>query len=493
MPAVNKREHLRSTRIVATLGPATDPPQVLESVLRAGVDVVRLNFSHGDPSAQVARAEAVRAMAAKIGREIGILADLPGPKIRVETFADGKVALKAGNRFDLVASNDVPPGDASQVGVSYLGLPGDVVAGDVLLLDDGLVQLKVDAVEGARIVTTVLNDSVLSNRKGLNKQGGGLSLGAITERDRELIAIAAGMDVDFIAVSFCRNAEDMHEARRVAKAHGSNAALVAKVERAEAIENLAEIVDASDVVMVARGDLGVEIGDAELPGLQKKIIRESLAREKVVITATQMLQSMVDSPIPTRAEVLDVANAVIDGTDAVMLSQETAAGSWPVKAVEAMARVCLGAERQFEADTDFEQARRGLERADHAIAMATMFLSEHIGVRAVVAMTESGGTARYLSRFRSSVPVYAFSHHANARRRMAMMRDVFPMHYDSRGQTPREAARGSIRLLVEAGLLGAGDRVIFTSGEHMETKGATNTLRLLEIGPDGHATGLGEL
>ena len=486
-------EHRRRTRIVATLGPATDPPDVLEAVLRAGVDVVRLNFSHGDPSAQVARGEAVRAMAQRIGREVGILADLPGPKIRVETFAEGKVALKAGNRFDLVASLDAPLGDATQVGVSYLELPGDVAPGDVLLLDDGVVQLQVTAVQGERMVTTVLNDCFLSNRKGLNKQGGGLSLGAITEKDRELIAIAAGMDVDFIAVSFCRNADDMHEARRVAKAHGSSAALVAKIERAEAIEHRAEIVDASDVVMVARGDLGVEIGDAELPGLQKKIIREAVAREKVVITATQMLQSMVDSPIPTRAEVLDVANAVIDGTDAVMLSQETAAGSWPVKAVEAMARICRGAERQFASDTDFEKARRNLERADQAIAMATMFLCEHIGVRAVVAMTESGGTARYLSRFRSAVPIFAFSHHASARRRMALMRDVFPMDYDSRGQTPREAARGSIRLLVEAGLLAPGDRVVFTSGEHMQTHGATNTLRLLEIGADGHATGLGEL
>ncbi len=485
--------HHRRTRIVATLGPATDPPEILEALLRAGVDVVRLNFSHGDPSAQVARGEAVRAMALKIGREIGILADLPGPKIRVETFANGKVALKAGNRFDLVASLDVPPGDETQVGVSYLELPGDVVPGDVLLLDDGVVQLEVTAVEGERIVTTVLNDCFLSNRKGLNKQGGGLSLGAITEKDRELIVVAAGMNVDFIAVSFCRNAEDMNEARRVAKAHGSNAALVAKIERAEAIENLTEIVDASDVVMVARGDLGVEIGDAELPGLQKKIIREAVAREKVVITATQMLQSMVDSPIPTRAEVLDVANAVIDGTDAVMLSQESAAGSWPVKAVEAMARICVGAEKQFVADTDFEAARRGLERADQAIAMATMFLSEHIGVRGVVAMTESGGTARFLSRFRSSVPIFAFSRHGPARRKMALMRDVFPMDYDSRGQTPREAARGSIRLLVEAGLLQPGDRVVFTSGEHMETRGATNTLRLLEIGEDGCAAGLGEL
>ena len=485
--------HQRRTRIVATLGPATDPPEILEALLRAGVDVVRLNFSHGDPSAQVARGEAVRAMALKIGREIGILADLPGPKIRVETFANGKVALKAGNRFDLVASLDVPPGDETQVGVSYLELPGDVIPGDVLLLDDGVVQLEVTAVEGERIVTSVLNDCFLSNRKGLNKQGGGLSLGAITEKDRELIVVAAGMSVDFIAVSFCRNAEDMNEARRVAKAHGSNAALVAKIERAEAIENLTEIVDASDVVMVARGDLGVEIGDAELPGLQKKIIREAVAREKVVITATQMLQSMVDSPIPTRAEVLDVANAVIDGTDAVMLSQESAAGSWPVKAVEAMARICVGAEKQFVADTDFEAARRGLERADQAIAMATMFLSEHIGVRGVVAMTESGGTARFLSRFRSSVPIFAFSRHGPARRKMALMRDVFPMDYDSRGQTPREAARGSIRLLVEAGLLQPGDRVVFTSGEHMETRGATNTLRLLEIGEDGCAAGLGEL
>ena len=485
--------HQRRTRIVATLGPATDPPEILEAVLRAGVDVVRLNFSHGDPSAQVARGEAVRAMALKIGREIGILADLPGPKIRVETFAEGKVALKAGNRFDLVASLDAPPGDATQVGVSYLELPGDVVPGDVLLLDDGVVQLEVTAVEGERIVTTVLNDCFLSNRTGLNKQGVGLSLGAITEKDRELIVVAAGMNVDFIAVSFCRNAEDMNEARRVAKAHGSNAALVAKIERAEAIENLTEIVDASDVVMVARGDLGVEIGDAELPGLQKKIIREAVAREKVVITATQMLQSMVDSPIPTRAEVLDVANAVIDGTDAVMLSQESAAGNWPVKAVEAMARICIGAEKQFVADTDFEAARRGLERADQAIAMATMFLSEHIGVRGVVAMTESGGTARFLSRFRSSVPIFAFSRHGPARRKMALMRDVFPMDYDSRGQTPREAARGSIRLLVDAGLLQPGDRVVFTSGEHMETRGATNTLRLLEIGEDGCAAGLGEL
>ena len=486
-------DRLRRTKILATLGPATDPPGVLEALFKAGVNVVRLNFSHGDPSGQARRAAEVRAAAQRAGTEIGILADLPGPKIRIERFAEGKVSLKAGDRFDLVASTDAPPGDARQIGVSYLGLPDDVAAGDVLLLDDGLMQLQVVEVQGERIVCSVLNDGVLSDRKGLNKQGGGLSLGALTERDKELIGIAAKIGVDFIAVSFCRNAQDMNDARAIARAHGSDAALVSKIERTEAIENLVEIVEASDVVMVARGDLGVEIGDAELPGLQKKIIRESLAQNKVVITATQMLQSMVESPLPTRAEVLDVANSVIDGTDAVMLSAETAAGAWPVKAVEAMARICLGAERQFQTDTDFSKAQRNLERADQAIAMATMFLSEHIGVRAIVAMTESGGTARYLSRHRAQAPIYAIARHDGARRRMALMRDVFPINFDSRGLTPREAARGSIRLLVEAGLLETGDRVVFTSGEHMETHGATNTLRLLEVGPGGGASGLGEL
>jgi len=483
----------RRTRILATLGPATDAPGVLDELFRAGVNVVRLNFSHGDPSGQAKRAAEVRAAAQRMGVEVGILADLPGPKIRIERFAEGKVQLKAGDRFDLVASNDAPLGDAQQVGVSYHNLPHDVANGDVLLLDDGLVQLQVVEVQGERIITTVLNDGVLSDRKGLNKQGGGLSLGALTERDRELIGIVAKIGVDFIAVSFCRNAQDMNEARAIALEHGSDAALVSKIERTEAITNLDEIVEASDVVMVARGDLGVETGDAELPGLQKKIIKAALAHHKVVITATQMLQSMVDSPLPTRAEVLDVANSVIDGTDAVMLSAETAAGTWPVKSVEAMARICLGAERQFHTTTDFTALPRNLERADQAIAMATMFLSEHVGVRAIIAMTESGRTPRYLSRFRTGTPIYAVTRHDGTRRKMALMRDVFPINFDSRGFTPREAARGAIRLLVDAGRLQAGDRVVFTSGEHMETRGATNTLRLLEVGTDGSASVLGEL
>ena len=484
---------LRRTKILATLGPATDAPGVLEGLVRAGVDVVRLNFSHGTPEHHAARVAAVREVAARQGREVGILADLQGPKIRIEKFEEDKVLLSAGQEFTLVCRADAPLGNSSQVGVSYLGLVDDVHAGDTLLLDDGLLALEVLAVQGDRIRTRVLTDGALSNRKGLNRLGGGLSLGALTEQDKQHIVIAARLGVDFLAVSFCRSAADMDQARALARAAGSDAFLVAKIERAEAIENLVEITIASDVVMVARGDLGVEIGDAELPGLQKKIIRTALEHNRVVITATQMLQSMVDNPIPTRAEVLDVANSVIDGTDAVMLSAETASGSYPVKAVEAMVRICLGAERQFDHDTDFEKAPRNLQAADQAIAMASMFLAEHIQVRAIIALTESGGTARYLSRFRSAVPIYGLSRHEGARRRMAMIRDVFPVDFDSHGLPTREAARGAIRQLFEAGLLAEGDRVIITSGDHMERHGATNTLRLLKVGPAGRAEGLGEL
>lgn len=484
---------LRRTKILATLGPATDAPGVLAGLVRAGVNVVRLNFSHGTPEQHAARVAAVREAAAGQGREVGILADLQGPKIRIEKFAAGKVSLSAGDEFSLLCRADAPPGDAGQVGVSYLGLVNDVHPGDTLLLDDGLMAVEVLAIEGERIRTRVLTDGVLSDRKGLNRLGGGLSLGALTDQDKQHIGIAAGLGVDFIAVSFCRSAADMDEARALAQAAGSDAFLVAKIERAEAIENLVEITRASDVVMVARGDLGVEIGDAELPGLQKKIIRTALEHNRIVITATQMLQSMVDNPIPTRAEVLDVANSVIDGTDAVMLSAETASGSYPVKAVEAMVRICLGAERQFDHDTDFEKAQRGLERADQAIAMATMFLAEHVDVRGIVALTESGGTARFLSRFRSKVPIYGLSRHDGARRRMALVRDVFPVDFDSAGQSTREAARGALRHLFGLGLLAEGDRVIITSGDHMELHGATNTLRLLKVGPGGSAEGLGEL
>lgn len=485
--------NFRRTKILATLGPATDEPGVLEQLIIAGVNVVRLNFSHGTPEQHGQRVAKVREIAASIGREVGVLADLQGPKIRIEKFATDKVQIQNGQEFRLICRADAPMGDETQVGVSYLGLVNDLVVGDTLLLDDGLITLQVKALEGDTIVTEVIAGGALSNRKGLNRLGGGLSLDALSEQDKEHIAIAAKLDVDFLAVSFCRSAADIDLARTIAKSHGSFAHIVAKIERAEAIVNLVEITKASDVVMVARGDLGVEIGDAELPGLQKLIIRTALECNKVVITATQMLQSMVDNPIPTRAEVLDVANSVIDGTDAVMLSAETASGSHPVKAVEAMVRICLGAERQFKHDTDFEKAPRNLQRVDQAIAMSAMFMAEHINLRGIIALTESGGTARYLSRFRANVPVYGLSRFGSARRRMCMMRDVHPINFDSDGQSMRVASRKAVKQLFDQGLLEVGDKVLITSGDHMEQHGATNTMRLLAVGEGGKTEGLGDL
>jgi pyruvate kinase len=484
----------RRTRIVATLGPATDAPGMLERIIVEGVDVVRLNLSHGQPDDHRARATAVRAAAAAAGREVGILADLQGPKIRIEKFANGPVELHRGDRFVLVCSPDAPPGDATRVGVSYHDLPRDVKAGDVLLLDDGLVALTVLEVAGAEVRCEVLVGGRLSDRKGLNRQGGGLSVSALSDKDKADIKLAAEIGADFLAVSFVRSAADMHEARRLLHEAGGNAALVSKIERADAIPVLGEIIDASDVVMVARGDLGVEIGDAELPGLQKKIIREAVERNRAVITATQMLQSMVRSPIPTRAEVLDVANAVIDGTDAVMLSEESAAGAHPDKAVAALVRICLGAERQFEPKEDLSSAHHRLDRTDQAIALAAMVLAGQLGVRAIVALTESGATAQWLSRYRSAVPIYGLSPFAAARRRMLLLRDVQPVEFShGENQSMAAATRAAVRLLFEKGKLAEGDSVVITYGDRIGHVGGTNTLKLLAVGADGMVDSLRDL
>jgi pyruvate kinase len=484
---------LRRTKIIATLGPATDAPGMLEKILVEGVDVVRLNLSHGVPDDHKERARLVRDAASRLGREVGILADLQGPKIRIERFAEGPIELESGDAFALDCRVDAPSGNGTRVGVSYHDLWRDVKPGDVLLLDDGLVSLEVVEVVGEIIRCSVLVGGRLSDRKGINRLGGGLTVAALSDKDRADIVLTAELQADFLAVSFVKTADDIVQARALLKAAGGTAALVAKIERAEAIENLGEIVDASDAVMVARGDLGVEIGDAELPGLQKKIIREALAQNRVVITATQMMQSMVEAPIPTRAEVLDVANAVIDGTDAVMLSQETAAGKHPDKAVAAMRRVCLGAERQFVPIEDLSPDAHRLDRTDQAIARAAMFLAGQVGVRAIIALTESGATAQWLSRFRSTVPIYGLSRRAGARRRMLLYRDVNPVDFDAHGVSPGQASRDSILALFKLGALAENDRVIVTTGDRTGQGGGTNALRLLKVGAGGIAEGLGDL
>ncbi len=484
---------VRRTKIVATLGPASDAPGMLEKLIAEGVDVVRLNLSHGEPDDHRARARAVRAAADAAGREVGVLADLQGPKIRIETFANGPVELVEGALFVLDCRADVPPGDVTRVGVSYHELPGDVHAGDVLMLDDGLIALTVREVVGSEVRCEVLVGGRLSNRKGLNRQGGGLSVSALSDKDKADIKLAAEIGADFLAVSFVRTADDMHLARHLLKEAGGSAALVAKIERADAIPVLGEIIDASDVVMVARGDLGVEIGDAELPGLQKKIIRESVQRNRAVITATQMLQSMVSSPIPTRAEVLDVANAVIDGTDAVMLSEESAAGAHPDKAVAAMRRICLGAERQFEPKDDLSAGSHRLDRTDQAIALAAMMLASELHVRAIVALTESGATAQWLSRYRTAVPIYALSPFAEARRRMLLLRDVQPVAFNQETHNSAANARAAVQQLFAQGRLNEGDRVVLTHGDHVGQGGGTNTLKLLSVGAGGMVESLRNL
>ena len=427
----------RHTKIVATLGPATDDLKVLTALVRAGADLVRINFSHGKAEDHARRVRLVRDAADAAGRYVGILGDLSGPKIRIERFRDGPVTLKDGDAFVLDTALDPEAGTAAEVGVSYKALPRDVATGDTLLLNDGLIALEVTGVEGSRVLTRVALGGELGNNKGLNKQGGGLSAGALTDKDRQDIRTAAELGVDYLAVSFVRGPEDVIEAKQLLKAAGGDGRIVSKIERSEAIHELDRIVHASDGVMVARGDLGVEVGYAELTGLQKRNIRLARARNPPVITAAQMRESMIVNPVPTRAEVSDVAYAVMDGTDAVMLSAETAVGKYPVKVVSAMAQVIEGAEKWH---MTYRRDRTRLDghftRTDEAIAAAVMYTANHLDVKAIVALTESGSTPLWMSRIRTDIPIYAFTRQEQTLRRVTLYRGVYPIAFDVTHATP---------------------------------------------------------
>jgi pyruvate kinase len=475
---------LRRTKIVATLGPATDDLEVLTEMMRAGLDVVRLNASHGTVEDRRRRLAAARQAAHQTDRCIGVLLDLGGPKIRIECFREGRVQLTEGQAFTLDTVLEPTAGTIERVGVAYKELPRDVAAGDTLLLADGQIVLDVKSVGTTAIETRVRVAGELSDRKGLNRQGGGISAPAISARDREDIRFVAEEGVDYMAVSFARDAADIEQARSLVRAAGGDARIVAKVERHEAVDNLAGIFDASDVVMVARGDLGVEMGYAELTGLQKTIIHETRARNRVVITATQMMESMIQNPVPTRAEVSDVANAVMDGTDAVMLSAESAAGRYPVKAVEAMAQVIEGAEKYQlthprSRHRSVESEFRGTEEA---IAMAVMYTANHMKVRAIVALTESGETPLWMSRIRSDIPVYAFTRHEATRRRVTIYRGVYPVIFDvTSARSTEELYRALFARLLELKLVDLHDLVILTKGEASGVQGGTNSMQILKV------------
>ncbi|WP_113905903.1 pyruvate kinase [Aliidiomarina celeris] len=476
---------LRRTKIVTTLGPATDKPGVLKKLIQAGANVVRLNFSHGEAADHERRAHEVRAIAKELGVFVGILGDLQGPKIRIARFVEGKVELTDGQTFILDSAHPAQEGNSDIVGLDYKTLPSDVDVGDILLLDDGRLRLEVTQVNDTQVTTKVLIGGVLSNNKGINRLGGGLSAAALTEKDLKDIRTAAAIQVDYLAVSFPRTSADLNQARELLRGAGCDGAICAKIERAETVatdEALDDIIMASDAVMVARGDLGVEIGDAQLVGKQKRIIERARQLQRVVITATQMMESMIDNSMPTRAEVMDVANAVLDGTDAVMLSAETAAGKFPVETVKAMSEICIGAEEYPAQRIVRSRAEDAITSVSEANALAAMYTANHLGgVTAIIALTESGQTARLMSRINTTLPVFAMSRHPRTLAKAALYRGVYPIQFDSTQEETQVVLRKAISMIQEQGYIQAGDYVIMTHGDIMETVGASNTSKIMVV------------
>ena len=486
MPSRTPQHPLRRTKIVATVGPASAPEPMLDTLIGAGVNVFRLNFSHGTAETHRDTADKIRRCAEQRGQHVAILADLQGPKIRIGCFRDGPIMLSAGQPFTLDTALPDDAGDAKQVGVSYPPLPTDCQAGDILLLNDGLLELEVNAINGTRVECTVRVGGELSDHKGVNRKGGGLSARALTEKDLADILTAADMDVDFLALSFPRDAADVEEARRRYQSAGGKGDIIAKIERAEAVaddDTLDAIIVASDGVMVARGDLAVEIGDAELVGVQKHIIRRARALNRFVITATQMMESMIHSPQPTRAEVSDVANAVLDGTDAVMLSAETAVGDFPQETVQAMDRIILGAERTWQERRTDRPINDRADNIDEVIAMAAMQAANRLSnVAAIIAMTETGNTPRLMSRLRSGMPIYAFTPYPSSQRRVAILRGVHAIPFDSHALASDTVNRQAVSMLEAMGVVQTGDRILITKGNYDDAHGGTNTLKIVEVG-----------
>lgn len=474
---------LRRTKIVATLGPASSDARTLGRMIDAGLDVVRMNFSHGTADEHRKRVELVRSLAQRAGRAVGVLVDLQGPKIRIGKFEQGRITLEGGKQFVLDAERAL--GDERGVGLDYKNLPNDVRAGDTLLLDDGRIVLGVENVQGSRIRTVVEQGGVLSNNKGINRRGGGLTAPALTEKDMRDIVTAAELKADFLGVSFPRSGEDIRWARDLMEKAGGNSLIVAKIERAEAIDALDEILEASDAIMVARGDLAVEVGDAVVPALQKRMIRLARQKNRAVITATQMMESMITSPIPTRAEVSDVANAVLDGTDAVMLSAETATGQYPVETITAMARVCIEAEK--EAINPIERRReRGPADVEEAIARATIFTANSLNIKAVAAMTQSGKTVLLMSRLPNPVPIYAMSAVPETRRKVTLFRGVYPVKFKG-VRDPEKSLEMAEDELLQRGAVENGDFMVITIGEPYGIAGGTNTMKIVKVGEHRHA------
>jgi pyruvate kinase len=473
---------MRRTKIIATLGPATDESGVLEKLIAAGVDVFRLNYSHQTHNHHEKRMKEIRRLSLEYKHAVAVIADLQGPKIRIENFKSGKIQLKEGGNFKINTKLSGDSGDESQVGISYKQLANDLKVNDRLLIDDGRIVLGVLSIDNYIIDCEVITGGELTNSKGINLQGGGLSADALTNKDIEDMKHAAKIEVDFVAISFPRDAKDIKKARKMMKDCNCNAQIIAKIERADALNHIEEIIKESDVIMIARGDLGVEVGDAALPPIQKSLIKKARDMDRAVITATQMMESMIENKIPTRAEVFDVANAVIDGTDAVMLSGETSIGHYPDEAVKSMSRICEVAEKQRSVRESDHRINQRFETISEAVAMSSMYSANHIGAKAICSLTETGGTCLWMSRISSGIPIYAFTRHTATRRRVALYRGVYPMKFDITHSDPLEANKQMIDQLIEQNVVVEGDFVIITKGDLRGKRGATNNMKIIQVG-----------
>ena len=473
---------MRRTKIIATMGPATDKPEMLENLVTAGVDLFRINYSHQTHLEHKERARALQEISLKHGLEIGLIADLQGPKIRLRRFHNGVVLLQEGAEFTLDPSLPDSAGDNTQVGVTYPALAQDVKPGDVLYIDDGRIVMEVVSVIKTQVRCRVVTGGKLSDNKGINLKGGGLSTGALTRKDRKDLLHGVEIGADYFAISFVSSVADIEQARALLDKAGSHAGIIAKFERAEALEDAAAIIQAADAIMIARGDLGVEIGDAALPPVQKKLIKQAQDMDRPVITATQMMESMIDNTIPTRAEVFDVANAILDGTDAVMLSGETSIGKYPDRVVQAMARICEETEKQKETRESHHRINQEFKRIDEAIAMSTMYAANHIKATAIAALTETGSTCLWMSRISSGIPIMAFTRHTATMRKVRLYRGVYPVQFDITHTDPLEANEEIVDVLLRRQMVSAGDTVLITKGDLRGRRGGTNNLKIVRVG-----------
>jgi pyruvate kinase len=475
----------RRTKIVATIGPASESADMIARLIGAGVNVFRLNFSHGTAEQHALVAQRIRKQAAIADRYVGILADLQGPKIRISSFRQDSVELSNGDRFRLDLAIGEGEGDVRGVGLDYPELCSSVYRGDILLLDDGRIRLRVDDVDTSAVDCTVLVGGKLGSRKGINRLGGGLAAPALTAKDLTDIGSLAQVNPDFVAVSFVSSAADIIQTRDLLAEHQLNPAIIAKIERAEVVADdntLDSIITACAGVMVARGDLGVEVGDAQLIGIQKELIARARRMDRVVITATQMMESMISNSMPTRAEVFDVANAVLDGTDAVMLSAETAVGKYPVEVVAAMADAALGAERQAITRRSRYRLDRQFADAQETIAMSAIYAANHYhNVRGIACLTESGTTPLLMSRLSSGLPIFALSHRSQTLQKLCLCRGVIPLFFDASAFDHDSVEARAIEFLLDGGYLQKHDSILLTRGEVMGRAGATNIMKILPV------------